>query len=572
MIPGITKFPEEPVATLPASLRSSTANQFAALLSNPDEQFIILLIANPYDGSATHKISALPGMVAALPVAGGIDITIDGGESAVYLSDQGYSTNGEDSIPHQLFPDYLSPALNSSITLFNGSEPSGAGTTSIGDIVINNNDGEMDYLLDDSYAFDGRNLKLLAGQKDLRLNQFGTVITGSVASINADDSRITLSMTDSSAFLQLPLQRNKYTGAGGVNGDSDLQGTSRPYAAGRVRNITPVLVSSSDLLYQVNDGQVNAIDAVRDRGVGLTNAGDYGSVDLLLAATTGVGNDIEPGEFATCLTEGFFRLGGQPDGLVTGDVRGDADNGYVNTAGAIVKRIITTRLGAFGLQSNQVDSGSINKLDVAQPAEVGVYVDSDISVAEVISALMNGIGGYWFFKRTGEFSVGRLEKPSAPVLQFDDEDIISIFKMDMPLPVWRRSVTWRKSWTIQSAEDLAGSVSDADRQLYGNEYRYSVNENSQVIGKHRLARDVSSIGFFDAESDADDEAARLNTLHSVVRERYQIKLSQTLFRLTPGDCIGVTYSRFNLSGGKNFIIAVLDEQSEDGMTTVEVWG
>tara|TARA_R110002096_G_scaffold172484_2_gene346171 strand:- start:4823 stop:6544 length:1722 start_codon:yes stop_codon:yes gene_type:complete len=573
MIPGITKFPQAPIASLPAGLRASTPNQFAALLTNPDAELVILLIASPFSSSVTRKISALPAMVAALPIASGKCISIVGGEDDLYLSDKGYTTDASDSIPHMNFPGRLSPALSRTISLFDSSEPTGAGVTSIGDVVIQNNDGEMDALLEK--AWDGRDLKLIAGQEGIPLNAFGTVLKGTALSINANNKRISLRINDPAAFFQLPLERNKFAGTGGAEGDSDLKDQSRPYVAGRVRNITPYLVSSSDLLYQVHDGEVSAIDGVRDKGVALTSAGDWSTVTALLAATTGIGGsgaDIEAGEYGTCLAEGYFRLGGQPVGLTTADVKGDADPDYVETTGAIVKRIVSSRLGAFNLQNDRLELSSFSRLDTAQPATVGVYVDQDSTVANVITSLMNGVGGYWYFNRAGKLVVDRLESPSAPVVEIDDEDIDSIFRLDLPVPVWRRSVTWFKSWTKQGPDELAGSVVDADRQLYGNDFRYAVNEDSAIKNKHRFARKVITPGLFDIEADAIAESERLALLHGVDRSRYRIKIKRALFRISPNNHIKITYPRYNLTAGRDFVVAALQEESKTGTTTLEVWG
>lgn len=573
MIPGITNLVDEPVASLPVALRSSTPNQFAALLTNPDAELLILLIATPYDASLSRNISALPAMVAVLPVAADKQLAITGGETSIYLSDKGFATIASDSIPHQYFDGRLAPALSRSISLFENSEPNGSGSSSTGDIVINNDDGAMDALI--NYAWDGRDLKLLAGQPGLALEQFGTVLKGTVSDINADEQRIMLRVKDPTAFLSLNLERSKYGGTGGADGDSDLEGVAKPYAAGRVRNITPYLVSSADLLFQVNDGQVNAIDGVRDKGVAITLVGDWPSSAALLAATTGVfgsGADIEAGEYGTCLAEGLFRLAGQPDGIVTADVEGDAAPDYASTTALIVKRIVTTRLGAFALQANQLDIGSINALSTAQPATVGVYVDQDISVAEVISGLMAGIGGYWYFNRRGEFTLGRLTLPSSSDIEIDQTDLHTLYRMDLPLPVWRRRVAWKKSWTVQDADNLALAVSDADRQLYGNEYRYSVSEDSSTRGKHRLAREIVTPGYFDLEADADTEAERLRLLHSVDRHRYRVQIKRKLFRIEPNIVITLTYPRYNLNNGKDFVVASIEEESDSGFTTLEVWG
>jgi hypothetical protein len=71
----------------------------------------------------------------------------------------------------------------------------------------------------------------------------------------------------------VPLQTTKYAGSNvlpaGREGVEDLKGKPKPVCLGSVFNIAPPCVNTSKLIYQVNDGAVASISAIRDRGVPL---------------------------------------------------------------------------------------------------------------------------------------------------------------------------------------------------------------------------------------------------------------------------------------------------------------
>lgn len=567
-------FPSEPIATIPPELRSSTADTFASLLDDPDFQPILVMKALPFNPSASRTVAGTgpigvarqwPWRPDSLQVAGG-------GEDTVYLSDKGFTTSPDDSPPNTIIEARLNPAYQFSIRLFDGVEPSGEGKSSIGDIVIQNNDGGVDAFAD--YGWDGRSIQILAGVEGLPFDQFGLVLQGTIESLSWNDRQIRLSLRESGLKFEQPLNRSRYDGTGDENGDSDLKDVYRPYCAGQVRNVPPTLVEASSLLYQVNDGPISSIDDVRDRGVSLTNAGDFASVTALLAASTGAagsGADIEAGEYGTSLSDGYFRLGGQSTGQVTSDVKGDNDGGYVNDAASIVRRIVENRIGILSLDSTEIDGGTFNALSSAQDAVIGFWVkNEEVSVRDVITLILAKIGGWWFFNRRGKLEVGRLEAPSGPALRFTENDILRIARLNYPPPSWRRNVGYKRMWTVQGDEDLAASVSDANRQLFRSEYRFEADDDSSIRNRHRLARDSETLTLFDESTDAASEATRLLNLHGEQRDFYRAVVKRAQFRVYAGDVIEITYPRWDLTGGKNFTVIGFSETAEQ--IELELWG
>jgi hypothetical protein len=71
---------------------------------------------------------------------------------------------------------------------------------------------------------------------------------------------------DRGFLLDVPAQKSIYGGTGGLDGTSDLAGKRKPFALGWPSNITPATVIPVEGVYQVSDGPVSAISAVRDTG------------------------------------------------------------------------------------------------------------------------------------------------------------------------------------------------------------------------------------------------------------------------------------------------------------------
>ena len=115
----------------------------------------------------------------------------------------------------------------------------------------------------------GKELATGAGISTSVLGGFGPIYSGVVEAIGWDRSTAQLTIRDFRLKLQQPVQKNIYTGGGGVDGSPELANVTKPYALGRCRNVRPTLINSARLVYQVHDGEMRSIDSVYDMGVAL---------------------------------------------------------------------------------------------------------------------------------------------------------------------------------------------------------------------------------------------------------------------------------------------------------------
>ena len=97
-----------------------------------------------------------------------------------------------------------------------------------------------------------------------------------------DSRSYRIKIRDRQDEVDIPLQPTKYDGdnslPAGLEGVAgDLKGKPKPICYGVVKNISPPQVNTSKLIYQVNDGAVQAVDEVYDSGIKLTKTSRYWS-------------------------------------------------------------------------------------------------------------------------------------------------------------------------------------------------------------------------------------------------------------------------------------------------------
>ena len=515
----------------------------------------------PYDPALEAAINGQPAPVSAQALNAGPTFEITGTETAVYASDSGFVTGAGDDPSHTSFPARLIQPLRTQARLFNGAEPDGRSSATAGDIVVANGDGDMDTWL--TYAWDGRSVQILAGDRDDAFADFGVIFDATAAGITWDEGEIAIRLRDRRELFDVQIPAARYAGTGGREGGGDLAGQPKPLAFGTVRNIRPLPINASALVYQVHDGTVRAIDAVRDQGVALTAAGDVSSV----FSTT-----VSGGKFITELSSGLFRIGSSPNGTVTADVQGDATGGHVSTTAAIARRIATSRIGSNALTDSDVDldTGSFTNLDLAQPATIGLYVDSLRNAGAVLDDLLAGIGGFWFFNRAGQMAVGRLLEPTVSDATLTERDVDALERIATETPIWKWSLGHRRVWQVQRDDDLAGSVSATDREFYEQDLRVKSATDTTVRSRHRLARDRQADALIDLAADAQTEVDRLLALHGAERDRYRVSVPDARFGRFLGDTVTLDLDRFSLD--RKFVIVGLEEEASRLETVWELWG
>lgn len=502
-----------------------------------------------------------------------------GAETSVYASDAGYVSRGSDTPAHMSMPPAMKVTLRYSEKVLSGDEPEGVVEGNrFSEIALLNGDGRFNSWL--RYGWDGRTVEVLWGYKDLPFADFETVFKGTCDGISADWSTLSIRARGGQAVFDRLVDRTVYGGTGGVDGDASLQGLYAPLAYGNVFNAEPVLINESLLIYQIHDGPINSITEVRDKGIALTDTGlDAASYAALAAYTTGGGNDIEAGEFAVCTALGLIRLGGEPDGRVTVDVEGDAsESGYIDTIGAITRRIITTRLGDASLvDPTGLDTTAFTQMETDAPYEAQLYIGSTATtVSDMIRTLLTGVAGWCYVNRLGLGTIGLLKAPTGS----QDHTIYNSQVLRSP-KVTRseirgsgiRQIGYMRNWTPQDPDSLAGAVSAADRRTYSEEYRYARTTDTSMQSKHLIPRDLIKPTCIFGSADAATEASRQKTLYSTDRFVYAVPWKGEWNLLSIGDeILWEGANALGLGSSTYFRLVGMDVEVQSGIVKLYLFG
>lgn len=459
-----------------------------------------------------------------------------------------------------------------------------------GEVVLANADGELDRLLD--YGFDQRTVTILAGEADSGTpaypSGFETVLIGTGAQPVATMRDLRLDIRTRQFDLDKPIQTVFYAGnnvlPGGIEGtEDDLKGQPKPDLWGEVENVTPRLVNSALLICQVRNGPVKNIPAVYDGALALARGSDY--VDLADLSAS----DPAPGCYRVLPSHGLFRLGSAPAFDITCDVQaGEYATSLIERDAAYIIEDIVTRVAPDLV----IVSADLTALRVANPAPLGLYIDSERDASDVLDEVCGTVGTWWGFDRLGQFRVRRLEAPAgSPIWTFrkggsrfdalgtDESDILSLELAPVQdqtggLPIGSVQLNYRRNWTVQR-NGLAGAVTPARRAIVAEPWRKTAEAiNGSTRTRHPLSGELRADTLFRYLADAEDERDRILAMRSVRRDRLILRsrLDTSIPAVDLGDEVQVIFPRFGCTTGRDFRVLGVRLDARSRFVTFDLWG
>lgn len=528
----------------------------------------------------------LPAAVAASAIAAGLVFTVEiftaaGGR--IRVATQEFATRDTDSLPNTPFSGTLEKPLRHHRSIIDGSRIGGM-ASGYGEIVISNPSGEYD-----AYAnsLDGAHVIQRMGIAGSSFDSFVVMYDGLVdGAATIDEDSMTLHVYDDNKRLEIPAQPSVYGGTGGIDGDANVKGKRKPISLGVPRNVSAVLIDTTNLVYQYNDGQVyplaeDANVGVYDRGVKLVAnvAQEYSSYAALIAAT------IAGGRYATCANLGLFRLGAKPDGVVTITAVGAVANSLnaavvagayvVNTASAVHHLITISSANIV------VDYGSVIAAASAQPAIIGYFIgpDENKTLRQAIDELMYGILGWAGFRRDRTFDMGLIALPTgSPLGDYTDMDFFTLRQLPLPSvmspPPWRVRAAYSINWTIQP--DIDATIDAGSQTLRKDPYSIAASTNSSlstaILAAHPQAQDPEVWpSFFQSAADAIAFCNAVLTLFGgATRSLFELALSADAYALNLSNPIKATDDRYGLSGGALGCIVSIDDDTSEEQAIVQM--
>lgn len=470
----------------------------------------------------------------------------------------------------------IQQAANVQRSMFSPNSTSGRSQIGFGNLVLANNDGGLDGLL--NYSFAGRSITIRLGE--VLPNGDGTpawttVLKGTMEQAEFSWQRVVVRVRDRQQDLAKPLQQTRFAGTNalpaGLEGvATDIKGKPKPIVFGQVFNAQLPQVNSTRLIFQAHDGLLQSVDAVYDRGVTLTAGAAYASqVDMETNAPAA-------GQYRVWNTSAgcYIRLGSNPSGVVTADLTQGA--AASNRTAAQLFSAILARAGVV-----DVNAADITALDAAVSYPLGLFCSTynDTSALQACDIVMQSVGAWFGSDSTGVMRCGRLELPTgASVGTINATDVISVERVSskdpgVGIPAWKVKLGYQRIWEVQN--DLASGVT-ADRKEYlANEYRRTEASDSAVLTVNATSPEIEFLTTLVSATDAAAEASRRLTIYKTRRDMLEVRVrvdAALAAALDIGKIVTLQLNRYGLSAGKKFLIIGLRTDMRNRMFDLTLWG
>lgn len=453
--------------------------------------------------------------------------------------------------------------ISKNIDMFSAGTTSGYSQIGYGYLELSNTDGGLDYLTE--YTLVDRFINAKYFDTESPSTTISGRLNGYVDSCAFTTDRLTINIKDVSKILDTPLALETYGGTNvlpdGLDGTDDIKGQIKPRLYGSVLNISPVMVNTSKLIYQVSLDGFDIVSNVYDMGVALTNYGtNYATLVDLEATAPSTGQYRVYSGTGGC----FFRLGSAPTGAITCDAENySATNpieyNYVrNVTDRIINSIEAKTFGGFmGLYSYP------DPFDY----KTGIYITDSKTAISAISEILDSITGFLLFSEVDPsyYFLGLLSDPNSfitiPLFPINQADVISIERLatgdaDKGVASWKQTVFYAKNYTVQNDSDLAASVTNDRRNVLKKEYLSLSLEYLPVLNANPLSPEITKNTLIVDELNAVFLTDRLQVLFGVNRILFKVELPITDYSPLPelSNIVELTYNRFGLQAGRKFTI------------------
>lgn len=353
--------------------------------------------------------------------------------------------------------------------------------------------------------------------------------------------------------------QNGATWVGSLEGDESIAGRVKPVRIGECYQVSLIPVDPQRLVYQVNDGSIESVLAVRDMcDLVATNVGD--NADIYATSPT-------TAQYSTSLANGLIRFGYSPQGTPTADIEGDNGGalGYTTTA-ADCHRKIVTQFGGLS-DPGDLDVASYSRLNALSSATIQLSFTDEINCDVAADQAVAGIMAWASPNRLQQSAVGRIDPPETltPTIDITDDDIIDPQRggsyegtvVGVRLKAVR--VGYLRYHEVFSPEQIFGGASITERTDFSTEYRFVTAGDFEGVADADRATYYTAIVDRDA---AQAEADRLLELKKVDRFTKTLVLDEGLLSHFIGTVFRETYERYDTTeaaGGKIYVAYGIDE-------------
>lgn len=495
-----------------------------------------------------------------------------GTTTVLRFSTEYYTTGPAESPANTYYEPRVRTPADITRNMFSQGTTSGSSRVGYGVVELSNTDGGLDYMVD--YGFDDRLLEIKIGNHGDAYSSFTTIVKGTMEQVEFTFNTVTILARDKLAILDLPIQKTEYAGTNtlpnGVEGTTDIKGQKKPLLFGQVYNISPPMVNTSKLIFEVSNGLINDVSSVYDMGASLTKGADYTDMTDMMNNAPSASNY----RILKTSTGSYFRLGSSPVGLVTCDAVEGASASN-RTAAQIIKALALKA----GIDAGDINASDVTTLDSANSSVVGIWIFGDENGLSAIDQVAQSIGAWYGYDSAGAFRMGRFELATgAATIDIDEINILSIEALrtsdtDRGLPAYKVILNHTKNYTVQDT-DLAGSVSVDRRNTLRYESKTVISEDATVKTQYNFASEIVRNTLLIDATAASNEASRLLTLYKSRRRLYEVRIAYDPDIAVPeiNGIASLTLDRFGLDSGKLFRIIGISSNYATNRATLTLWG
>lgn len=485
-------------------------------------------------------------------------------------STHGRSTTSGDTPASTYVPPSLTPP-GFQLSLFDGVDPVLSPRGSIGSVLLADPTGVLDTYVTTKVT-DGGILELRRGTVGANLSTFSTLASFITAGVRYGHNSKEFRLHNLGRILEAALLHDsRYSGEGGAGGDANLKGQWKPYAIGSVINVTPKMINATERIYQLTDSRFYGIAYIKEGGVALTPGTSRANYAAMAATAPSAGS------YDWCESEGYIRLGASPTLPITADFTGDTLTGAtpILLRGDIAQRIVT-RSGTV-LTGGQVDSTAVAALNTAHAESCGFFWDREITKAQALTEVMQGILGYWYVNLSGSLILGYLTSPGAtPDVTYAFPDVVGEPQMveSVRPPRWKTLLAYRRNYTVMDVSQLAGVLSDSAKQLLAEDALWEFDADATVYANNPTAYEKRIFTGFYLSAEAATETAVQQAIFEDPPERWQVQIRTDPFTLAGylGQRVAISgYTRYGWSNPRVFRLVAV-EWGPDLIPTATLWG
>jgi hypothetical protein len=251
---------------------------------------------------------------------------------------------------------------------------------------------------------------VMVGDDEAKPPVFTLFLKAKVAKQEAGAGVVSLTVSDLSGDLDKPVITARFTGKGGIEGDTDVEGREKRRSYGRVFNVEGRILLAADNVYEFGDPtrQLRGFGAVRDGYNAIRDKGRAAPEDkVITVAWQGTPLDTLTALRAAVAPEGGAAVAPsiacakwwtQPSGPLTADIRGEGGDDYAETAAGIAAALVST--GSELTVSNTAIAAAV------RPGAAGLHIeDTSETYAGALDRLLLGVSLVWIVTPAGQVEI-----------------------------------------------------------------------------------------------------------------------------------------------------------------------